>query len=258
MPRPRPGPGRLRSPGSGRPLGPPDATPLANPPSQPDGDGTTATLHTGKGDIVIALYTESSPVAAENFINLSEAGYYDGTTFHRIVPDFVIQGGDPAGDGTGGPGYTIKDDPVVGDYLRGIVAMARPAHQDGSPVPDSQGSQFFIVLTDLSGQLPKSGRYAIFGNVTSGMDVVDKIAAMPNSGPPDNRALVPVKIRFGHRPAALNRASARLLRARCVRETLRNINDAICIVPLSRRGHLRVDCTLCCDAARLPQAQGHG
>jgi peptidyl-prolyl cis-trans isomerase B (cyclophilin B) len=158
-------------------LAPPAATPLASPPAAPSGDGTTARIHTDLGDIVIELYTDSAPVAATNFINLASDGFYDGVGFHRIVPGFVIQGGDPNGDGSGGPGYEIKDDPVVGDYTRGVVAMARPANTDGSLKPDSQGSQFFICLDDLRDQLSKSGGYSIFGNVISGMDIVDQIAA---------------------------------------------------------------------------------
>ncbi len=155
-----------------RPSGPPDATPLASPPAAPAGDGTCATIVTSLGTIVIEIYNESAPVASENFVNLASAGFYNGLTFHRIVPGFVIQGGDPAGDGSGGPGYAIPDEPVVGDYLRGVVAMARTS------APNSQGSQFFICLDDLRTQLDKSGGYVIFGNVVSGMDVVDAIAAV--------------------------------------------------------------------------------
>ena len=168
---------------------PPQATPMAEPPDAPAGDGTGVRLTTDKGDIVIALFNESSPVAAENFLNLVEAGFYDDLTFHRLVPGFVIQGGDPNGDGTGGPGYTIKDEPVVGRYHRGTVAMAR------TQAPDSQGSQFFIVLDDgAEGALASYNTYAIFGEVVEGMDVVDAIAAMPNSGDPNNAALEPVNI----------------------------------------------------------------
>ncbi len=173
-------------------LHPPGATPLASPPAAPSGDGTQATIQTDLGNIVIELYTNSSPVAAQNFINLADAGFYNGLDFHRIVPGFVIQGGDPNGDGSGGPGYTIPDDPVVGDYVRGIVAMARPANADGSMIPDSQGSQFFICLDDLRSQLAKSGGYSIFGNVVSGMDMVDQIAAGPASS---QTALNPVIMR---------------------------------------------------------------
>jgi len=176
------------TPAGERPLGPPDATALAQPPDGPASDGTTATISTELGDIVIELYTESAPVATENFTNLAEAGYYDGVIFHRLVPGFVIQGGDPTGTGTGGPGYTIPDEPVVGQYGRGVVAMAR------SSQPNSQGSQFFIVLDDMAeGPLESFRTYVIFGEVTAGMDVVDAIAATPNSGQEGgNQALEPV------------------------------------------------------------------
>ena len=154
----------------------PSATPLASPPAQPAGDGTTALIQTDLGSIVFQVYNQSAPVASENFINLANANFYNGLTFHRIVPGFVIQGGDPKGDGSGGPGYAIQDEPVVGEYTRGIVAMARTS------AANSAGSQFFIVLDDsVAQQLPKSGGYVIFGKVTQGMDVVDQIAAGPAS-----------------------------------------------------------------------------
>jgi cyclophilin family peptidyl-prolyl cis-trans isomerase len=171
-------------------LHPPSATPLASPPAEPAGDGTQATIETELGNIVFELYTESSPVAAENFINLAEAGFYNGIGFHRIIEDFMIQGGDPEGTGGGGPGYEILDDPVVGDYSRGQVAMARPANSDGSKIPNSQGSQFFIMVGDtpeLAG-----GGYAIFGNVLSGMDVVDQIVAGQKTGSQNDQAVDPV------------------------------------------------------------------
>jgi peptidyl-prolyl cis-trans isomerase B (cyclophilin B) len=166
---------------------PPSATPLASPPAQPAGDGTTATIETDLGTFKMELFTQSAPVASENFINLAEAGFYNGLVFHRLVPDFVIQGGDPDGDGSGGPGYDISDEPVVGEYSRGIVAMARTSE------PNSAGSQFFIVLSDQAHDALESFRtYVIFGRVVEGMDVVDAIAATPNSGSPDNTALDPV------------------------------------------------------------------
>jgi len=176
-------------------LAPPSATPLANPPAAPAGDGTTATIVTDLGTVVIELYTDSAPVAAQNFINLAEVGYFNGIGFHRIVPDFMIQGGDPEGTGRGGPGYEIRDDPVVGDYSRGQVAMARPANSDGSKIPDSAGSQFFILVQDSS--FLASGEYAIFGNVIQGMDVVDQIVNGPNAGNEGNggTALNPVIMR---------------------------------------------------------------
>lgn len=172
-------------------LAPPSATPLASPPSAPAGDGTTATIVTDVGTIVMELYTDSAPVAAQNFINLVNAGYYNGIDFHRLVPDFMIQGGDPLGTGGGGPGYYIQDEPVVGAYNRGIVAMAR------SSAPNSQGSQFFIVVKDSPFLV--GGKYTIFGNVTSGMDVVDQIVNMPTANDERNgvggTALNPVFMR---------------------------------------------------------------
>ncbi|MDQ3937075.1 MAG: peptidylprolyl isomerase [Chloroflexota bacterium] len=173
--------------GSPSALRPPEATPLADAPAEPSGDGTHATIETEQGNIVVELYNRSSPVAAENFANLAEARFYEGVVFHRIVPGFVIQGGDPEGTGGGGPGYTIPDEPVVGEYVRGTVAMAR------TPAPNSQGSQFFIVLDDsVQDRLDKAGGYAIFGRVVEGMDVVDEIAAGPAGGQGGDTALDPV------------------------------------------------------------------
>jgi len=165
-----------------RPLGPPDATPNPVALEVPAGDGTAVRLTTELGDVVIALFNESAPVAAENFLNLAESGYYDGVGFHRAVPGFVLQGGDPDGTGMGGPGYTISDEEVVGQYGRGIVAMAR------SQAPDSQGSQFFVVLDDEAEAALEAFRtYTIFGRVVEGMDVVDAIveAREPSDQIPD-------------------------------------------------------------------------
>ena len=173
--------------GSPPAVAPPDATPLADPPSEPAGDGTQVTIETELGNVVIEVFTDSSPVAAQNFVNLAEAGYYDGVVFHRIIPGFVVQGGDPEGTGGGGPGYGIPDEPVVGEYERGIVAMAR------TPAPNSQGSQFFIVLDDsVKERLPKSGGYTIFGRVTSGMEVADGIVSGDRTGPSQDLAVDPV------------------------------------------------------------------
>ncbi len=170
------------------PIGPPSATPLSNPPASPSGDGTKVTISTQLGDIVAEVYNRSEPVASQNFVNLANAGFYNGTTFHRLVPGFVIQGGDPAGNGSGGPGYSITDEPLVGTYHRGTLAMARTSN------PNSQGSQFFIVLSDSAADALNAAHYpyAIFGNVVSGMDVVDKIAAMPNAGGQSNAAINPL------------------------------------------------------------------
>lgn len=126
--------------------------------------GKNIRIKTAKGDIVFSLF-EDAPVAASNFIFLTKEGFYDGLTFHRKVDGFVIQGGDPKGDGTGGPGYSFKDETVTKNYEKGIVAMANAG-------PNTNGSQFFIMLADAPG-LPK--QYTIFGKVISGQEVVDKI-----------------------------------------------------------------------------------
>jgi len=130
----------------------------------------SATIHTTKGDIDVQIFADDAPKAANNFLDLARKGFYDGVIFHRVVPGFVIQGGDPTGTGTGGPGYKFEDEPFKGDYDRGTLAMANAG-------PNTNGSQFFICLADLGGKLPKN--YTIFARVTTGMDVVDAIAAAP-------------------------------------------------------------------------------
>jgi cyclophilin family peptidyl-prolyl cis-trans isomerase len=132
----------------------------------------TATLQTNKGTVDVEFLPKDAPLTVNNFVCLAEDGYYDGTPFHRIVKGFVIQGGDPTGTGTGGPGYQFKDEQVVKDYERGTLAMANAG-------PNTNGSQFFIVLADLRGKLPKD--YTIFGTVTEGMNIVDAIANTPTS-----------------------------------------------------------------------------
>lgn len=129
-----------------------------------------------KGDIKIELYPKKAPNTVKNFIYLVQNGFYDGLTFHRVIPGFVIQGGDPNGDGTGGPGYQIQGEFSNNGFkkndlkhIRGMVSMARAQHYD------SAGSQFFIVLED---QPALDGDYAVFGKVIEGMDVVDAIAAV--------------------------------------------------------------------------------
>jgi cyclophilin family peptidyl-prolyl cis-trans isomerase len=120
--------------------------------------------------MTLKIEADLSPIAAGNFVALAECGYYDGVVFHRVVPGFVIQGGDPTGTGTGGPGYTIKDEPVTAQYARGVVAMARTSQ------PDSVGSQFFIVLSDdARGALASANTYQIIGHVTAGMETADAI-----------------------------------------------------------------------------------
>lgn len=156
------------------------------PTSQPAplgaGETRTVTIGTDLGSIAITVEADRSPIAAGNFVALATCGWYDSVVFHRVVPGFVIQGGDgengrspdisPALVGTGGPGYTIKDEAVTTQYARGIVAMARTAQ------PDSVGSQFFIVLDDKAREaLESANTYQIIGSVTTGMDVADAIAA---------------------------------------------------------------------------------
>lgn len=138
-------------------------TPIPSTPSTTS--KTVATISTAKGDIVIELFPDTAPKTVDNFMTLAKKGFYDGLTFHRREEGFVIQGGDPAGNGTGGPGYTFEDELTDSyTYDRGIVAMANRG-------PNTNGSQFFIMLANVP--LPKS--YSIFGRVTSGMEVVDKI-----------------------------------------------------------------------------------
>ncbi len=124
-----------------------------------------ARIKTDYGDIVFALFPDEAPLAVSNFVYLANQGFYNGLAFHRVEPDFVIQGGDPLGNGAGGPGYSFTDEPVMRDYLEGIVAMANSG-------PNTNGSQFFIMLKDTP-QLPKL--YTIFGKVISGMEFVKSI-----------------------------------------------------------------------------------
>jgi cyclophilin family peptidyl-prolyl cis-trans isomerase len=157
--------------------------PTAQPDPLPAGETKVVTIETEKGPIEITVEADLSPIAAGNFVALASCGYYDGVGFHRVVPGFVIQGGDPTGSGAGGPGYTIKDEPVATDYKRGTVAMARTAD------PDSVGSQFFVVLDDAAAQslaAPGYNNYQIIGSVTKGMDAVDAIAAAADAENPTN------------------------------------------------------------------------
>jgi cyclophilin family peptidyl-prolyl cis-trans isomerase len=130
----------------------------------------TASIVTDKGDIVIALDAEHAPLATNNFICLARAGYYDGTDFHRIAADFLIQGGDPTGSGVGSPGYTIPSDSTTGSYPEGSIALANTG-------PDQNGAQFFIAAADLTGLIPAD--YPVFGQVTSGFEVVRRISREP-------------------------------------------------------------------------------
>jgi cyclophilin family peptidyl-prolyl cis-trans isomerase len=137
---------------------------------------TRAVITTEKGDIEVDLFDKGAPKTVQNFVDLANKGFYDGVIFHRVIPGFMIQGGDGQFGkkasldqnrvGTGGPGYRFEDEPVTGSYSRGTLAMANAG-------PNTNGSQFFIMHKDYA--LPKS--YTIFGQVTKGLDVVDAIAA---------------------------------------------------------------------------------
>jgi peptidyl-prolyl cis-trans isomerase B (cyclophilin B) len=132
--------------------------------------GHYAIIDTDRGTVVIELYPKSAPKTVDNFETLVKKGFYNGLTFHRVVPDFVVQGGDPDGTGTGGPGYTVPAE--IGEkHLRGSVATARLG-DDVNPKRDSSGSQFYICLQP---QPALDGQYTVFGGVISGMDVVDQI-----------------------------------------------------------------------------------
>jgi cyclophilin family peptidyl-prolyl cis-trans isomerase len=144
-------------------------------------------LKTTEGDITIEVNHLDTPLASTNFVYLARLGFYNDVIFHRVIKDFMIQSGDPTGTGSGGPGYKFNDEPVLGEYTRGTVAMANSG-------PNTNGSQFFIMHKDY--QLPKN--YVIFGKVTEGMDVVDKIAEAPVEESPlsgeESKPVLPVKI----------------------------------------------------------------
>jgi len=179
------GPGATPSPSA------PAASTAAPPPSvartdcptkapQPMAAGETrvVTIETSKGPIEVTVEADLGPLAAANFVALAACGYYDGVVFHRVIPGFVAQGGDPTGTGTGGPGYEFEDDPVDVPYVRGTVAMANAG-------ADTNGSQFFIVLDDEGGA-GLDPLYSVFGRVTSGMEAVDAIADAADAQNPTN------------------------------------------------------------------------
>ena len=169
------------------------AAPPAPAPAQPSGKQHVAALETSLGTIKFELLEADAPKTAENFIKLAEKGFYNGLIFHRVIPEFMIQGGDPKGDGSGGetfdgkplPNEIRQNSPVYqrGGYLRGYVAMANKG------IPQSATSQFFIMHKDRPfSNLPMS--YTVFGRVTSGIEVVDKIATVQTAGA--NRPVTPV------------------------------------------------------------------
>src|SRR5436309_12106314 len=129
-----------------------------------------ATMNTTKGAIAVELFDDDAPETVANFRKLADDKFYDGITFHRVIPDFMIQGGCPEGTGTGGPGYTFKDEINQHKVVRGALAMANAG-------PDTNGSQFFIVTADSAPWL--DGKHTVFGQVTDGMDAVDAIESLP-------------------------------------------------------------------------------
>jgi cyclophilin family peptidyl-prolyl cis-trans isomerase len=128
---------------------------------------TAATLQTNHGAIAVELFDEDAPKTVENFLKLARDGFYDGVIFHRVIPDFMIQGGDPTGTGTGGPGYSFEDEINDHKVERGALAMANAG-------PNTNGSQFFVVTTQAAPWL--DGKHTVFGRVTEGMEVVDAIS----------------------------------------------------------------------------------
>lgn len=140
-----------------------------------------AKLVTSEGEIIIDLHEGKTPITAGNFVYLANKEFYNNTIFHRVIEGFMIQGGDPKGDGTGGPGYKFDDEPFEGQYSRGTVAMANSG-------PNTNGSQFFIMHEDY----PLPPNYVIFGNVIEGMEVVDKIATAEVEASPSGENSKPV------------------------------------------------------------------
>ena len=141
---------------------------------------SSATLQTSAGPVAVELHDEAAPNTVANFRKLATEGFYDGLTFHRVIPDFMIQGGCPEGTGTGGPGYVFEDEINDHKVVRGALAMANAG-------PDTNGSQFFIVTTEAAPWL--DGKHTVFGRVTGGMEAVDAIEAAPTGG--NDRPLEP-------------------------------------------------------------------
>jgi len=129
-----------------------------------------ARVHTNHGELGLELFHDDAPKTVDNFVKLARDGFYDGVIFHRVIPDFMVQGGDPTGTGSGGPGYSFEDEFNEHKVERGALAMANAG-------PNTNGSQFFIVTADACPWL--DGKHTVFGKVTSGMDVVDTIAELP-------------------------------------------------------------------------------
>ena len=150
---------------------------------------STATMHTNRGAIEIELFDEDAPKTVENFRKLAGDGFYDGVIFHRVIKDFMVQGGDPTGTGTGGPGYTFEDEINENKIVRGALAMANAG-------PNTNGSQFFIVTTESAPWL--DGKHTVFGRVVSGMETVDAIEGSETDGrdkPVDDAVIERVELR---------------------------------------------------------------
>ncbi len=147
-----------------------------------------ATLHTNRGRVDLELFDEDAPTTVRNFRDLAESGFYDGVVFHRVIPDFMVQTGDPTGTGTGGPGYQFEDEINDHPIVRGALAMANAG-------PNTNGSQFFVVTAEACPWL--DGKHTVFGRVVEGMDVVDAISAVPTDArdrPRDDVVLERVEI----------------------------------------------------------------
>ena len=152
---------------------------------------TAATLHTNHGQIQVELFDEDAPTTVGNFVKLARDGFYDGVIFHRVIPDFMIQGGDPTGTGSGGPGYQFEDEINDHKVVRGALAMANAG-------PGTNGSQFFIVTTAAAPWL--DGKHTVFGHVTEGMDVVDAISTVardPRDRPREDVVIERVDVAVG-------------------------------------------------------------
>ena len=148
----------------------------------------TATFETEKGTVVIELFAQNAPKTVDNFVTLARKGFYDGTTFHRVMPGFMVQGGDPTGTGSGGPGYKFEDEFSEKGHERGVISMANSG-------PNTNGSQFFITLAPTP---HLDGKHSVFGRVTEGMDVVESITPRdPASARETGDKLISVTIQEG-------------------------------------------------------------
>jgi peptidyl-prolyl cis-trans isomerase B (cyclophilin B) len=134
---------------------------------------SAATMHTNHGTIEVELFDDDAPKTVDNFVKLARDGFYDGVIFHRVIPDFMIQGGDPTGTGSGGPGYTFEDEFNDHRVIKGALAMANAG-------PNTNGSQFFIVTADECSWL--DGKHTVFGRVVEGQDIVDRISQVDRDG----------------------------------------------------------------------------